>query len=250
VHGYGEGQVQGGASGAIVIDGVESNVPALRGLPERTLILRDQLLPGGKPVRSNVGVSLFDRVKRATQKATGPNAKPSWDVSLNHIPITYPAYTPAVIRTRPREKQFWRVLNAAADTIFDLQLLVNGTLQPLDVVAVDGVPLGRSLTQQSIPLSPGGRVEFIVVTPGEDDKAQLITQNWESGPDGEVDPNVHWQTSFSVKTLRKRAGCVGRRQQRSTHGHNPCSKRLLCSNANCISRNKEAMKALQALPFF
>ena len=188
VHGYGEAQVQGGASGAIVIDGIESGVAALKGLPERTLILRDQLLPGGKPVRSNVGVGLFDNAKRATQKATGPNAKPSWDVSLNHIPIIYPGYTPAVIQAKPHERQFWRVLNAAADTIFDLQLIVNGTAQPLDVVAVDGVPLPRVVRQQSIPLSPGGRVEFIVVTPGEGDRAKLITQNWETGPDGEVDP--------------------------------------------------------------
>ena len=185
VHGYGETQVQGGASGAIVIDGIESKVPALKNLPERTLILRDQVLPGPKPVRSNLGVDLFESAKR---KASGPSAKPTWDISLNNIPITYPGYIPAIIPTKPREKQFWRVLNAAADTIFNLQLVVNGGPQPLDLVAVDGVPLGGILTQGSIPLSPGGRVEFLVVTPGVGDKAQLITQNWETGPDGDVDP--------------------------------------------------------------
>jgi len=184
VHGYGEAQVQGGASGALIIDGIESANAALAGLPERTFVLRDQIIPGSRPARSNAGVGLFDRAKRPTQKPTGP----SWDVSLNHIPITYPAYTPSIIHARPREKQFWRVLNAAADTTFDLQLIVNGSPQPLQLVALDGVPLSHAAKQQNIPLSPGGRAEFIVVTPHEGNKAQLITQNWETGPDGEVNP--------------------------------------------------------------
>ena len=43
---------------------------------------------------------------------------------------------------KPGEKQFWRVLNASADTIIDLQLQYDGTPQPLEVVALDGVPTG------------------------------------------------------------------------------------------------------------
>ena len=43
---------------------------------------------------------------------------------------------------KPFEKQFWRVLNASADTIIDLRLQYDGVAQPLSVVALDGVPTG------------------------------------------------------------------------------------------------------------
>jgi FtsP/CotA-like multicopper oxidase with cupredoxin domain len=214
VHGYGEAQVQGGASGALVVDGIESANPALAGLPERTLILRDQLIPGSRPARSNAGVGLFDRAKRPTQKPTGP----SWDISLNHIPITYPAYTPPAIEAKPREKQFWRVLNAAADTTFDLQLIVNGTPRPLELLAADGAPLSRALMQQNIPLSPGGRVEFIVVTPEKGDQVQLITRNWETGPDGEVNPTRPLANIAVTETVTKEKRLDGSRPTKIKSG--------------------------------
>src|SRR5580658_5953653 len=37
-HGFSEGQVQGGATGALIVEGLQSVDPALAGLPERTLI--------------------------------------------------------------------------------------------------------------------------------------------------------------------------------------------------------------------
>ena len=41
-----EGQVQGGATGALIVEGLRrGGEPALAGLPERTFVLRDQLLP-------------------------------------------------------------------------------------------------------------------------------------------------------------------------------------------------------------
>jgi hypothetical protein len=39
-------------------------------------------------------------------------------------------------------KEFWRVANASADSLYDVQLLYNGVPQPLQVVALDGVPIG------------------------------------------------------------------------------------------------------------
>jgi len=42
VHGIAEAAVQGGASGAIVVDGIEDLQPAVAGLPQRVLIIRDQ----------------------------------------------------------------------------------------------------------------------------------------------------------------------------------------------------------------
>ena len=45
-----------------------------------------------------------------------------------------------------------------------------------------------SESETSILLPPGARAEFVVTTPKVGDQAQLITQNWDTGPDGDFDP--------------------------------------------------------------
>jgi FtsP/CotA-like multicopper oxidase with cupredoxin domain len=102
VHGLSEAAVQGGASGAIIVDGIESIQPAVIGLPQRLLLVRDQLTPCGDNC---------------------PEDAPAWDLSLNYIPITYPKYQTAVIRMNAGAREFWRVGNVSADTILDLQLV-------------------------------------------------------------------------------------------------------------------------------
>ena len=118
-----EQAVQGGASGAIVVDGIENLQPAVAGLPERMLVIRDQNVAGA--IRARGG------------------AVPSWDVTLNYVPIAYPALDPGGDRDAAGPKEFWRVVNASADTVIDLQLSYDGVDQPLEVVALDGVPTGR-----------------------------------------------------------------------------------------------------------
>jgi FtsP/CotA-like multicopper oxidase with cupredoxin domain len=46
VHGISEAALLGGASGAIIVQGTENVNPIVSGLPERTLIIRDNLVPG------------------------------------------------------------------------------------------------------------------------------------------------------------------------------------------------------------
>jgi FtsP/CotA-like multicopper oxidase with cupredoxin domain len=46
-HPFSEAQVQGGASGALIVEGISGIYPDVRGLPERVLVLRDQRLPMG-----------------------------------------------------------------------------------------------------------------------------------------------------------------------------------------------------------
>lgn len=170
-HGFSEGQVQGGATGAIIVEGIESVYPQLAELPERTLVMRDQLMT-------------------AAQGIGGPD-QPMWDFSLNYVPITYPDYVPAVIQTPPATQEFWRVLNSDADLILDLQVVVNGVAQPLQVYARDGVPLPASsgpVSMTTIELGPGARVEFVVTTPHTGDVAQLVTARHDTGPGGENEP--------------------------------------------------------------
>ena len=47
-HGFSEGQVQGGATGALIVESLQNVDPALAGLPERTFVIRDQLLPASE----------------------------------------------------------------------------------------------------------------------------------------------------------------------------------------------------------
>jgi FtsP/CotA-like multicopper oxidase with cupredoxin domain len=172
-HGFSEGQVQGGATGALIVEGLQNVDPALAGLTERTFVIRDQVLPA--------------------PEANDPNI-PAWDLSINFIPVTYPKYTPAVIQTNPGQQELWRVANTSADTILDLQYVVNGTPQAMQVVAIDGYPIASgssgqpSESETSVLLPPGARAEFVVTTPKVGDQAQLTTQYWNTGPGGDFDP--------------------------------------------------------------
>lgn len=175
IHGTAEAAVLGGASGAIIVEGIENINNDVAGLPERTLIVRDNLVPGTPP----------------------DGDVPAWDLSLNYIPVAYPAYKPAVIPIRPLQKQFWRVLNASADTILDLQVQYDGTPQELQVVGIDGVPTGsqdinvegKTLLRKHFLLAPAARVEFIVTGPAKTVKnAQLVTLSVDTGPFGDNDP--------------------------------------------------------------
>jgi len=176
IHGISEAAVLGGASGAIIVDGIENVNPEVAGLPARTLIIRDNLVPGNP---------------------TPGGAVPSWDISLNYIPVPYPSFTPAVVAMKPQQKELWRVLNASADTIIDLQLKYDNVAQPLTVVALDGVPtgsqdglrLGESVVTRHILLPPASRAEFIICGPSLKVKsAVLSTLNIDTGPDGDNDP--------------------------------------------------------------
>ena len=120
-HGYSEGQVQGGAAGALIVEGIQNVNTSLANLPQRLFVVRDQLLPNLESNDANI---------------------PAWDISLNYVPVPYPNYTPAVVQTPAGEQEFWRVLNAAADTILNVQYVVNGVAQPVQVVAIDGYPIG------------------------------------------------------------------------------------------------------------
>jgi FtsP/CotA-like multicopper oxidase with cupredoxin domain len=42
IHGFSKAEVLGGASGALIIEGIERVDPAVAGLPERVLVIRDQ----------------------------------------------------------------------------------------------------------------------------------------------------------------------------------------------------------------
>jgi FtsP/CotA-like multicopper oxidase with cupredoxin domain len=167
-HGFSEAQVLGGASGALIVEGIEQANSLIAGLPERVIVIRDQ---------------------RVTSTRVDP-AKPGKDLSLNFVPVTYPDYTLAIIQMKPSERQFWRVLNASADTYVDLKLFFDGKPQLLGVIGLDGIPIGfedgkprnRVLWASHIALPPAGRAEFVVNGPPGGIQATFATQAVVTGP--------------------------------------------------------------------
>jgi FtsP/CotA-like multicopper oxidase with cupredoxin domain len=191
--------VLGGASGALIIEGLEQANPAVAGLPERVFVIRDQdlLNPDAPPSKSEpvVAKMLIDRDGDSANNGTG-FGKPSKDLSINFVPAPYPDYPPASITVKPGERQLWRVANASAITYLNLAVLFRGAAQPLGVVAIDGVPINFNGSPappvawvDHIGVPPGARVEFIVDGPPLGVPALLVTRTVDTGPGGENDPN-------------------------------------------------------------
>jgi FtsP/CotA-like multicopper oxidase with cupredoxin domain len=155
VHGFTEEQLLGGASGALIVEGMELAVPRVAGLPQRVFVIRDEKMPDPSD----------------SEKAD--LNRPTKQLSINSIPVPYPKYPTAVIKMKPLERQFWRVLNASADTYLELSVLYDGKRQNLGMVALDGVPLhyGEAGAKAYAPehtdvfLPPGSRAEFIINGP-------------------------------------------------------------------------------------
>jgi FtsP/CotA-like multicopper oxidase with cupredoxin domain len=209
VHGASNLQVQGGASGALIVEGIERANPAVARLPERVLIIRDQplLTPDAEPYAAVVMPEmpvLRDPDGDILNTGTGAGP-PSKDLSLNFVAVPYPDYPPGLIMVRPAERQLWRVLNAAAVTYLDLRLQYNGIPQFMGVVSVDGTPLNAAAVKQAesgknrpdkngivwlnhVDLPPGGRADFIIQGPPLGVYGNLITQAVDTGPAGENDP--------------------------------------------------------------
>ncbi len=165
VHGITESQIQGGASGALIVEGLQKQRPFLAGMTQRVFVIRDQQMTPSLD-----------------------HAAPSWDLSINYVPILYPRLLPAMIHTHPHEKEFWRVVNSAADSILDLQLLQDGQPRKVQLIALDGVAVDpANSAAEDIPLPPGSRAEFVVETPNQGQAMELITRRWDTGPAGDRD---------------------------------------------------------------
>ncbi|HWA88820.1 MAG TPA: multicopper oxidase domain-containing protein [Rhizomicrobium sp.] len=203
VHGISSIALQGGATGAIEVEGIANVQPAVAGLTERYLVLRDQQNTGD------------------VAHASGLAAVPNWDISINYVPVDFPYYKPAIIKMQQGSREFWRVVNAGANTIMDLQVLYDGVPQPLQIVAFDGVPTGSKnghhqgtiVTQTDILMAPSARAEFIVAAPGPDVKtAQFVTLGIDGGPAADANPGrpfANIVTTTAPLNLAKAAAPTG-----------------------------------------
>ena len=188
IHMLAEAAVFGGASGALVVDGINNVQPAVANLRHRVIIIRD--LPFNTPGLSQAGNSMDGGI-------------PQRDLSVNFVPLDSTfnsnamSYTPAVIHMETGEKQFWRVCNCTSDAPLDLQVRFDGVPQIIQLVGIDAVPVnsqdgtqpGHLIPVSHFRLPPAARVEFIVNAPSSTVKlAQLVAQFVYSGPLGDTLP--------------------------------------------------------------
>jgi FtsP/CotA-like multicopper oxidase with cupredoxin domain len=181
VHGISSIAVQGGGTGIIEVEGISNIQPAVANLPERFVILRDE-----------------PRVGSPLHLSNGEQQVPNWDVSVNYVTVAYPKYQTPTITMQSGQPEFWRLANAAANTIMDLRVKYDGVEQPVQVVGYDGVPAGSQdgtqqgtlVTQTRLLVPPASRVEFIVTPPGPDVKSAVLeTENIvEGGPAADSNP--------------------------------------------------------------
>jgi FtsP/CotA-like multicopper oxidase with cupredoxin domain len=197
VHGFTNPQVLGGASGAIIVEGIERANRKLAGLHEQLFVIRDQELlhPDAPPVKGGLTPPVFRDAEGDILNTGTGGGKPAKDLSINFVPVPYPDYSPATILVKPGERQLWRVLNASALTYVDLQLVAGNTPQSFGVVSLDGVPINengmtadRVLWTDHVFLPPAARVEFIFKGLAKGAQVNLITRSVDTGPAGENDP--------------------------------------------------------------
>src|SRR5262245_61813063 len=182
-HSHGESYVQDldGMSGAIVVEGIERYVPELLNMRERILVLRDLVLPEDPAKRKTVMTSVAMPTFQCGTAPGSPNRAFTVNGTLR-----------PQIDIAPGERQFWRIVNASPDRYADLE----SDSGAFEIVALDGMPLAyhdpatRTRSMSHVLLLPGGRLEGIVTGPPSDSHATLRTRCFDTGPDGDPNPEM------------------------------------------------------------
>jgi FtsP/CotA-like multicopper oxidase with cupredoxin domain len=159
-HGLTALQVNGGATGAIVVGGIEKIKPQVAGLMERVLVLRQQFLNLGSWIPG------------------------SFQLTLNFQPAIYPQAASPIIQMKPGEKQFWRFANSSTQAFLALQVRFGNTPQTLELISLDGVPVTGDPMMTTIDVAPAGRAEFIVQGPPTGTTGTFVTAGFDTGPVG------------------------------------------------------------------
>jgi FtsP/CotA-like multicopper oxidase with cupredoxin domain len=166
-HGFASTQVNGGATGALIINGIENIKPEVSGLPERILLVRQQFLNGN-----------------------------AWVPGPNQLTINYqqaPSHPPyGVIKVKPGQKEFWRVANTTIQAFVTLQVRIGKTPQKLELIALDGIPVKYRQELTTILIPPAGRAEFIVPGLPKDADASFVTAGYNTGIAGNPNPETEF----------------------------------------------------------
>jgi FtsP/CotA-like multicopper oxidase with cupredoxin domain len=204
-HGESEAQTLLGLSGALVIENQDDDRRRQAGFTDRVLIVRDLPVPESQPGPSAARPAMVDHgAERVPVVSTPGSASPlepspqcafakcidtvaeirctapeereqETMLTLNSMSIRdalNPGGAVPAVSVRAGREEFWRLLNAAANTYLNIRLVdveESGAVQtmPMTVVGLDGAPftdqsgLPRGETVANpVMVPPGGRLEF------------------------------------------------------------------------------------------
>jgi FtsP/CotA-like multicopper oxidase with cupredoxin domain len=215
VHGEVQAQMLMGLTGAIVVEGPETDARRTQGIAERVLIVRQtQDLDAGKAPAAAMTAAPPEREGAAPRTGT-PRPATAIDtahellcattagidaISLNGTPVPVgeaPEAALAHFTIATNRMEFWQILNAATDAFLDLAIVdSDGKPLPMTVVARDGSPLTddggvppparATLESQLVP--PAGRIEVLVRPPPAGRHAYLVTHAVDTGCAGDRVP--------------------------------------------------------------
>ncbi|MGZ8566980.1 MAG: multicopper oxidase family protein [Actinomycetota bacterium] len=168
LHGISEGQVFGGLSGMLIVEGLTELLPAdLQGIEQRYFALRDVQVEDGQVPQVNI-----DSGAPTTRLVNG---------------LVNPR-----LQIAPGETQLWHFANIGADIWYDLQL-EGHTFQ---VVAEDASPVWAVWEADHLILPPGKRYE-VLVQGGPADTYRLETLAYDQGKAGDQYPEATLATLTS-----------------------------------------------------
>jgi FtsP/CotA-like multicopper oxidase with cupredoxin domain len=124
-HGESHRQVLDGMSGAIVIEGMQRYVPEVRRLRERVLVVR------GRSIEHDPNAGELKHIVEIPTTGCGGEMEKVEEI------FTVNGTVRPRIEIAPKERQFWRIVNASSDRYLDLQ--ING--QIFEIVALMGCRL-------------------------------------------------------------------------------------------------------------
>jgi FtsP/CotA-like multicopper oxidase with cupredoxin domain len=174
MHGLVEGQIFGGMSGCLIVEGMLEPFPQLRGIKERIMLLEDfqnidGRIPGEGQINSDAG----------TTRTINGQVAPT-------------------ITIHPGELQFWRIGNIGADIYYRLKLDGHVFYE----IARDGARHNQLVRLDEILLPPGARSE-VLVRGGPVGVYQLRTLYFNEGQVGDQYPEVNMATVISQGCPRR-----------------------------------------------
>jgi FtsP/CotA-like multicopper oxidase with cupredoxin domain len=125
-------QIFSGMAGMIIMEGALDEVPGVAGLRERAFVITQTTLKDGK----------IESILKA---------------GIGDTPLVNGRRQP-IVRMRPGETQRWRLLNAAEDVFYQLELEDH----LLWVIAVDGNPVVATQPVRQVGLAAGSRLDVLV----------------------------------------------------------------------------------------
>lgn len=137
-HGLSEGQVMGGLSGALVVEGLAAAFPALSGVTEHLLVLKDYVQPDDEDEDGD--------------------AKPSPLAALHGIVQSVNGRLAPDFAARPGQTQLWRLSNQSANRYVHLTLRGHR----FRVLANDGDAVTHATSADTLDIAPAGRMEVLV----------------------------------------------------------------------------------------